>query len=97
MVGIKEDTNGIVKVGPEGKELLEVGVELLVDLGDVPINSRRECPQGMEVVPEGLSGGNAVNGCQAHDGFEHQRGVLDPVEGVLVAEDEQPGCGIGGK
>jgi hypothetical protein len=52
MVGVKEETNGIVKVGPAGEELLVVGVELLVDLGDVPINSRSECPQGMDVVPQ---------------------------------------------
>jgi hypothetical protein len=80
-----------------GKELLVVGVKLLVDLGDVPVNSCSECPQGVEVVPEGLSGGNAVNGCQAHDGFKHQMGVLNLVEGVLVAVDEEPGLGIGGQ
>jgi hypothetical protein len=51
-VGIKKDANGIIKVGPAGKELLVVGVKFLVDLGDVSINSCRECPLGMEVVPE---------------------------------------------
>ena len=39
MVGVKEDADGIVKVGPAREELLVVGVKLLVDLGDVPVNS----------------------------------------------------------
>jgi hypothetical protein len=44
--------------------------------------------QQLQVVAQGLSGGNEVNGSQMLDDLIHEGSVLHPIKGVLVLVGE---------
>jgi hypothetical protein len=87
-VGVEQNVEGTVDCGPLSQNLLVVAVELCVDFIDVPTNRRSEYRQVLQVVSQGLGGGNGVIGGKAHDHLIHHWGVLDTIEGVLFAVGE---------
>ena len=51
-------------------------------------------PEVVEVVTQGLRGGNCVDDCNLHDDLVHEGGILHVIEGVLGAKGEQLCCRI---
>ncbi len=60
VIGIEEETDGIVNVGTASKQLSVVFVELAIDLVDIAVHHGCEYPKVVEVVTQGLSCGKRV-------------------------------------
>ncbi len=88
MIGIEEETDGIVNVGTASKQLSVVFVELTVDLVDIAMHRGCKYPKVVEVVAQGLSCGKRVDRGKPHDDLVHEWAIFHAFEGVLVAVGE---------
>ena len=52
------------------------------------LSRRSEYRQVLQVVPQGLGGGDGVNDGKAHNHLVHHRGILYAIEGLLFAVGE---------
>ncbi len=87
--GFKNDANGIVDSGPLGYNLGVILVKLTVNFVYITIDCCSKNTQILQVVPQGLSGGDQINRCKPHDHLVHEGSVLHPIEGVVLPVSQQ--------
>ncbi len=87
-VSLKKDANVVVNGCGPGNQLWVILVKLVVYLVDIPTNSCRVYSQRQQVVMQGLSDGNNVDGGQTQDNLIHDGSILHPIEGVLISVGE---------
>jgi hypothetical protein len=88
VIGIEEETNGIVNIGTTSKQLSVVFVELAIDLVDIAVHHGCKHPKVVEVVAQGLSCGKRVECGKPHDDLVHKWAIFHAFEGVLVVVGE---------
>ncbi len=67
-----------------------IPVKLAMDLVDVTINCHCKKSKVLQVLSQGLHGGNGVHGGKPHDDLVQKRCILHTVVSVLVAVGQQP-------
>ncbi len=63
-------------------------IKLVMQLVNVTTNSSCKHSQQLQVVPQGLSSGDRVDGGKTYDDFVHEGSVFHPIKGVLIPVDK---------